>query len=296
MVRRGLRTTALGAMLVLWAVAGCKVTVAAVDFQGLQDVPADVPLAVDPGADGVAPDLSGIDTPTLDTPADDVPTVDVPAVDAPGDDVPPTEPCGAALNPNCTAAACDDGDPTTTNDACALDVTGLAKCVCQGAPGPCSTVLNPQCLRRLCDLGDGNYGLCTRPTGTEKCGCARVDVCGLVKPVTACTPFQCWLKGGVLGMCQGAGLDLTCGCKTAKDPCGSALNPQCWGNLCDLGFDRPGRCRPDGTSCTCVDSRDDPCGEDLNPQCTAEKCLLLNDVRGQCQLGPLGLCGCGPVP
>jgi hypothetical protein len=282
-------------LLVLLAVTGCKVSVAAVDFQGLLDVPADVPLAVDPGVDGVVPDLPGVDGPAVDTPADDVPSVDLPVDDVIPADVPPVEPCGGAINPNCRASACDDGDPTTTNDVCAPDITGLATCVCAGTPGPCSTVLNPQCLSRLCDLGGGSYGLCTQPNGSESCGCARVDVCGLVKPATACTPLQCWLKGGVLGMCQGAGLDLTCGCKTAKDPCGSALNPQCWGNLCDLGLDRPGRCRSDGPTCTCVDSRDDPCGDDLNPQCAADKCPLLNGVRGQCQLGSLGLCGCGPA-
>jgi len=233
MASSGFRTTALAAGLVLWALAGCKVNVASVDLSALADVPADV--AVDPGTDAPATDLPrtdvpAVDGPLVDTPADDVPATDAPvedtpAVDVPVDDVPPGEPCGTALNPTCSAAACDDGNPSTVGDACAMDLGG-AGCICKGTADPCGFGLNPQCVRRQCTLAGGAFGLCQAGATAEVCTCAKVNVCGALKPVTTCTPLQCWLKPGVLGSCQGAALALTCGCKTAVDPCGTAENPQ----------------------------------------------------------------------
>ncbi len=288
MARSGFRTTALAAGLVLWALAGCKVNVASVDLSALADVPADV--AVDPGTDGPATDLPRTDVPAIDLPVDDAP-----AIDAPVDDVPPAEPCGTAQNPNCSAAACDDGDPSTVDDACVMDPAG-AGCICRGTADPCGFGLNPQCVNRQCTLAGGAFGLCQAGATAEVCTCTKINVCGLLKPVTTCTPLQCWLKPGVLGACQGDALALTCGCKTAADPCGTAENPQCWSNVCDLGLKGQGRCRPvAGGGCGCVAASEDLCSDAVNPQCTPDKCELLGGARGQCMLGPLGLCWCGPA-
>ena len=300
----------LAVLLAACPVIGCKVSVAPLDLNAFLDVPTD--LAVDSGVDGITSDLPSSDVPGLDVPAFDVPAVDVPTVDLPSDDVNPADllpidvhpadllqtdvvlpkPCGSQLNPNCTPAACDDGDPATVNDACVLDPLGLPQCQCQGGPDRCGTGLNPQCVPRQCDMGAAGFGLCQRSALTEECACVKVDVCSVVKPATTCLPLQCWLTRGTIGLCQ-SGLEPACGCKVTKTPCGSTDNPQCWSNVCIVGGAQ-GRCRPEGLTCVCVDPSADSCSDSMNPKCQPDSCSLLGG-RGQCMLGPLGLCGCGPL-
>lgn len=251
--------------------------------------------------------------------ADDIPMPldEEPLPDAPlpfngcickGQPVPPADPCGSYANPQCSPAACDDGNPDTVNDHCKIiswlydteegpdmrdmgpDAFPVEFCICEGDPipeDPCGDEPNPQCSPEACN--DGNPF-----THSDRC---------IFKTLTPQDPYQTpdyrepdpadapWPVPVELG-CVCEGLD------TDQDPCGQDLNPACGDVPCDDNdpLTKNDRCQfvlvevnEDVALFECGCKGDpistDPCSSILNPQCSPETCDDddQNTINDRCQ-------------
>ncbi|MFT7622895.1 MAG: hypothetical protein ACI9WU_002070 [Myxococcota bacterium] len=104
--------------------------------------------------------------------------------------------------------ACEDGDPCTADDGCALVEDGEAV-ACVGGPGPDCSNLEDECTVGVCDPAIGG---CVGQAANDNQSCDDGDACTLLD---AC----------VLGVCVGQQID----CEAAAEPCqqGSCLAGQC---------------------------------------------------------------------